>query len=99
MINFDFHALNSGEGSVLLAWIVVWVITLAMALGRHDLDPVTRLTWVVVIIFVPFFGVLLYAIVAPHREGTKKIDTRNSLAGTPWEKNPGYTSKSTGSET
>jgi hypothetical protein len=40
---------------------------LATALARKDFDPVTRLTWAVVIILVPFFGVVLYWVVAPKQ--------------------------------
>jgi len=49
-------------------WTIVWLLVLATALARKDLDPVTRLTWVLVIILVPFFGVLLYWLVAPASE-------------------------------
>jgi len=46
-------------------WTVAWLLVLATALSRRDLDPVTRLTWVLVIILVPVFGVLVYWVVAP----------------------------------
>ena len=43
-----------------VVWLVVWLLALAASLTRKDLDPVTKLMWVLVIIFVPFFGVFLY---------------------------------------
>jgi len=92
-MNFDFHMPDAGGGVILLGWITAWVITLATVLSRRDFDPVTRLTWVVVVIFVPLFGILLYASMAPGREVSRRIDAHNPLAGTPWEDNPSYTSK------
>src|SRR3954468_11634088 len=48
-------------------WMLVWVAVLANALARKDFDPITRLTWALVIILVPFFGVLLYFVLAPKQ--------------------------------
>ena len=59
---------------VAVIWAIVWLVTLAFALIRKDLDPVTRLTWVLVIIFVPFFGVVFY--------WTLGLEKRTALAGT-----------------
>lgn len=58
--------LGSGEIAFLSICVLVWLLVLATALSRKDLDPVTRLMWVLVIILVPIFGVLLYWFVAPH---------------------------------
>lgn len=48
-------------------WTLLSIAVLSVALGRQDFDPVTRLTWVLVIILVPFFGVPLYWLVAPKQ--------------------------------
>ena len=99
--------LSSGSGDwlipVLFIWSVVWLFVLAAVLHRKDFDPITRLTWVVVVIFVPFFGVILYLAIAPSnpknspREysfGKKNSDPSNQLSGTPWENDPSFTAKS-----
>jgi hypothetical protein len=42
---------------VVSVWVIVWLLVLATALSRKDFDPITRLTWVLVIILetaVPF---------------------------------------------
>jgi len=94
---------SSGSGDwlvpALLIWGVIWLFALATVLYRSDFDPVTKLTWVVVVIFVPFFGVLLYWAVGPNnpqnspREFSKSSDSTNQLSGTPWENDPGYTER------
>lgn len=85
--------LNSSSGDwlipLLLIWSVIWLFVLATVLFNKDLDPVTKLTWIIVVIFVPFFGVFLYWI-RPELP-KKKIDPSNQLSGTPWEDDPGYT--------
>jgi len=86
---------TSGSGDwiipLLLIWSVVWLFALAGVLYRKDLDPVTKLMWVVVVIFVPFFGVVLYWMCPDLQR--KTIDTSNQLSGTPWENDPGYGAK------
>jgi hypothetical protein len=80
---------------VLIVGTVVWLATLVRVLERPDFDPITRLTWVVVVVFVPFFGMVLYWCIGPAPAQPEKrrtaLDPVGSLAGTPWEKNPGYT--------
>jgi hypothetical protein len=44
---------------------ICWLFALGGTLTRDDFDPVTRLTWVVVIIFVPVFGIL-YLVLTPR---------------------------------
>jgi heme/copper-type cytochrome/quinol oxidase subunit 2 len=72
---------------------LVWLIVLAAILLRTDFDPITKLTWVIVVIFVPVFGLLFYWFLAPSRPEKEKIDLSNQLSGTPWENNPGHTNK------
>jgi hypothetical protein len=56
-----------------ILWLVISLVVLAGALSRKDIDPVTRLTWVLVIILVPVFGVVLYGgiAVAPNMRAPK----------------------------
>lgn len=53
---------------VLVIWMIVWVAVLGSVLARKDFDPVTKLTWVLVVILVPFFGVALYWLIAPTQQ-------------------------------
>jgi hypothetical protein len=97
---------SSGSGDwlipVLFIWSVVWLLVLATVLQRSDFDPITKLTWVIVVIFVPFFGVILFWAIAPSnpknspREYSlgKKSSDPSQLSGTPWENDPGYSAKS-----
>jgi uncharacterized membrane protein YkvI len=90
---------NSTSGNWLLPFLlifgVIWLMVLAAVLQRKDFDAITRLTWVVVIIFVPFLGIILYWAIAPSSQWSprEKIDPSNQLSGTPWENNPAYTAK------
>lgn len=51
---------------VLVAWLVAWLVSFWSALSRPDFKPVTRLTWVLVLIFVPCVGLLFYWLLAPR---------------------------------
>jgi hypothetical protein len=79
---------------VLMVGLVVWLATLSRVLQRSDLDSVTRLTWVIVVIFVPFFGMVLYWCLGPEpaqSERRRSVLDSSQLAGTPWESDSGYT--------
>jgi len=97
MTPIEFHvASTSGQSGdwllpVLLIWGVIWLFALATLLFREDFDPITKLTWVVVVVFVPFFGVVLYGI--RPKPAPRKVDPSNALSGTPWENDPGYRAK------
>ncbi len=49
-----------------IVWLLVWMMVLAHALRRTDLDPVTKLMWVLVVILVPVVGVFFYWFIAPN---------------------------------
>jgi hypothetical protein len=69
-MNINLHSTPEGLYTTLFwffLWTLLWVVVLANALARKDFDPVTRVTWVLVIILVPFFGVLLYWVIAPKQ--------------------------------
>ncbi len=48
-----------------ILWLLVWLWTMWQALARTDLDPVTKLMWVLVVILVPIAGVFFYCFLAP----------------------------------
>jgi hypothetical protein len=73
--------------TVLSVWGIVLLFTLAHPLERADLDPVTRLTWVLVLLLVPLFGIALYFALgnrAPRLDG--RADSE--VYGTPWASDP-----------
>jgi hypothetical protein len=97
-IQIQFPSVADGRGDwlvpVLIVVFVLWLLTLARVLSRRELDPMTRLTWVVVVIFVPVFGMVLYWFIGPESEIEKRPGALHQSAppaGTPWERNPGYT--------
>ena len=84
-----------------IAWTIVWLLVLGRILTRRDFDTLQKLLWVVVVIFVPFFGVFLYWIAAPAPVSTVSTADRarksdgivpgSDVAGTPWADNPSFT--------
>lgn len=82
-----------------MLWIVVWVGFLYRILTRTDFDVMTRILWVIVVVFVPFFGVGLYLVAAPDSvrggSGIKQgaVNLSSDVAGTPWETDSGHTKK------
>lgn len=75
---------------VLLVVLVLWLDTLWRILHRADFDSVTRLTWVVVVIFVPVFGIVMYWCSRPPTRRTERFFNGSDLSGTPWESDPDY---------
>ncbi len=85
---------------LLAIYQIFWGWNLGRLLQRRDLDPVTKLTWVVVMIFVPFFGLVFYWYQVPdpvpERRGNRVFTGENpfpggpDVRGTPWETNPGH---------
>jgi len=81
-----------GLGLILL-YFLFWLLSLGLALTRMDLDPVTRLMWVLVVILVPFVGMILYFVLSPARPTEPRFARRrheSDRSGTPWENDPGY---------
>ena len=78
--------------------LVVWGV-LARILTRNDLDVHQKLLWVVVVIFVPFFGVVLYCFASPAAPRKPLPPLRNlgpiipgsDVSGTPWAGDSSYT--------
>ena len=80
-----------------VVWIVVWRWFLFRILTREDFDVMTRILWVIVVVFVPVFGVGLYLVAAPdpagRRSGAKRgpVNLASDVSGTPWETDSGHT--------
>ena len=62
LIYMEYHSSSdvSFHGFLIVVYFIVWLVGLGRALLRKDLDPVTLLMWVLVIILVPLAGLLLY---------------------------------------
>jgi len=84
-------------GLVVIAGIV-WLGVLYRILTRNDFDTLAKILWVIVVIFVPIFGVILYWAAAPTSASIRAAAEKGAptgaggdVAGTPWERNPGFT--------
>jgi hypothetical protein len=76
--------------AVLIVWAVIFFLSLSSVLRREDLDSVTRLTWVIVMLMVPIFGILLYWLQAPQPVLPQQ-SPESEVFGTPWADDPGHT--------
>jgi len=45
--------------------IMLWVFALADLFRRNDMKPISKVIWLLVIIFFPIFGALIYLLVRP----------------------------------
>ena len=72
-------AIGVMELVVLLVLFVVplWLIALVDIL-RHDFKGNDKLIWILVIIFVPFLGPILYFLIGRKQRITGKKDDRNA---------------------
>jgi len=101
-LNFPFNFISPEEILALgVLYLGLFLGVLGNLLTRRDLDPIVRLTWVVVLVFVPVAGVVFYFFFPTDpRTASKKAkrsdslaatDPANQLRGTPWENDPGHT--------
>jgi hypothetical protein len=81
-----------------IIYLLIWFFLMVAVLTRDDLDPITRLTWVLVVGFLPVAGIILYFIASPREPKWKDAPARplssapeDNLKGTPWEQHPGFT--------
>jgi hypothetical protein len=44
----------------LVAWIAIWLYVASRILRRHDLGAGGKILWIVVILVLPFVGLLVY---------------------------------------
>ncbi len=80
-------------GILALIYGLFWLWNLSRLLQRKDLDPITKLTWVVMLIFVPFFGLFFYRDQVPDPATERRNQSFSGgpdVRGTPWEANPGH---------
>jgi Phospholipase_D-nuclease N-terminal len=85
---------------------IAWLAILFRILSRPDFKTNEKLLWVIIVIFVPFFGMFLYAFAAPDAVASRTrkrhpqtkppgaIIPGSDVSGTPWAKNPNYTNES-----
>jgi hypothetical protein len=63
----DYPLLNIFWSMILFCFWVAWIWVLIMIVSdvfrRHDASGFLKALWLIVLIFVPFFGVLAYMIV------------------------------------
>ena len=97
MPTFNLTLQSGGTGSgdwlpyVALGWLALWLWNLAVVLIRSDFDAITRLTWLIVLIFIPFFGVFLYWFIAPNARARIIDPPGSQTSGTPWRNDPHHT--------
>jgi hypothetical protein len=56
-------AYTFGQGlaaAALAMWIFVWLLVAVRVIRRHDLGPVGKVLWIVVILIVPLLGLFAY---------------------------------------
>lgn len=80
---------------LLVLWGVVWLGVLYRILSRGDLDTLQKILWVIVVIFVPFFGVGLYGLAGPAvpLSYPDQVIPGSDVSGTPWADDPGHRQK------
>ena len=84
-MNYSLDSIsNAPLGLILLAVAagLFWLIVLASALSRNDLDPLTKFMWIFVIVAASIFGALLYLFIAPDRRKTSDdVSATTTCAG------------------
>lgn len=75
----------------LILWGIVWLAMLYRILTREDLDTLQKILWVLVVVFVPFFGVPLYLVAAPATpvDFSGPVVRGSDISGPPGAKDPG----------
>ena len=64
-------------------------------LTRGDFDTLNKILWVLVVVFVPLFGFVLYLTAAPKPVAKRfRIIPGSDVSGTPWADDPAYTKSS-----
>ena len=58
---------NTFPAALCFIALIVWLCVLYNILTRVDFDTAQRILWVIVVIFVPFFGVIFYWMIAPGK--------------------------------
>jgi hypothetical protein len=64
----ETHMLEGLVVMLIAVGVLFWLFILGSALGRDDLDPVTRFMWVFVIVMTSVLGAILYLLIAPSRQ-------------------------------
>lgn len=80
-----------------LAWAIFYdailFVFLHTILTRNDFDTLNKILWVIVVIFAPLFGAVLYLIAAPKSVAATRprMIPGSDVSGTPWADDPTYT--------
>lgn len=56
--------------AVLAFYLPLWFAAMWHVLSHRSISDVNKLTWVIVLIFTCFFGLVLYAFLGPPLEGS-----------------------------
>lgn len=52
-------------GAVVILFLVLWVRAVIDVFRRHDLTPATKSAWAIIMLLVPFIGLLVYTLLRP----------------------------------
>ena len=66
---------------IMLPLICLWVFTLMDIFMRKDLPGWMKASWVIIVIILPFFGMLIYFIVRPETARELAVDQANYQGG------------------
>lgn len=51
---------------IFIPLVFLWVFGMVDVFRRHDLSGIAKVLWVLVILFLPIFGLIVYFLVRPH---------------------------------
>jgi len=67
---------------VFILYLILWIWSLAAVLSEKRKDrEIEKLTWVIVLIFLPVLGLILYATLGPGAEATEEDEKRKEFGG------------------
>ena len=52
-------------GAVVVLFLVLWVRAVIDVVGRGDLTRAAKFAWAIIMLIVPFIGLLLYTLIRP----------------------------------
>ena len=78
---------------LMVVYQLILFVFLYRILTRSDFDSLNKILWVLVVVFVPLLGFILYLLTAPPVPETmrRRVVAGSDVSGTRWVDNPGYT--------